>query len=250
MPEPAYDWDFFLSHAGADLETADQLYVLLAGQATVFLDARCLELGDDWDTRLAAALGGSCVIVVLISVRTDQAYYEGEEIATAIQLVRQNSGRQRVVPVYLDDQCTTPFGLRRKHSLYLTKAGSLGGVADRLLELREKLRAGEIKQVEILESHKIALSKISTGNAKERLSGYREVTWMFRSLILALGVMGAITLGLIGFCLVTPVLEEIRVLVVAILSAILIIILLGLLVIGSKSVNLAMESIRSQPSEG
>lgn len=250
MPEPTYNWDFFLSHAGADTDSADQLYVLLAGQSAVFLDARCLELGDDWDTRLATALSKARVIVVLVSARTDQAYYEGEEIATAIQLVRQNSGQQRVVPLYLDDQCPTPFGLHRKHSLYLTKAGSLRAVADRLLGLLAKIRAGELKQVEIIESHEIALAKISTGSAKEKLSGYKEVTWMFRSLVPVLCVMLVILLVLMAGVLITDKFKDTQLLALSVFGGLFAAILFSLMIIVYKSINIAIETVRRQPSEG
>jgi len=103
MPEATTNWDFFLAHAGADLPAAEQLYVLLQPRARVFLDKHCLLLGDDWDQELAAAQRGSRITVVLVSSRTEIAYYEREEIAAAIDLARRNKQAHRVVPVYLDD---------------------------------------------------------------------------------------------------------------------------------------------------
>ena len=41
------EWDFFLAHAAADGAAAEELYELLGSNARVFLDSRCLELGDD-----------------------------------------------------------------------------------------------------------------------------------------------------------------------------------------------------------
>ena len=68
-------WDFFIAHASADAGTADQLYELLtASGARVFLDFRCVKLGDDWDRRIRAAQEASLISVILVSSKTDEAY--------------------------------------------------------------------------------------------------------------------------------------------------------------------------------
>ena len=138
------EWDFFIAHAGADGSAAEQLYDLLAGSAKVFLDTRSLELGDDWDRALVQAQTRSLMSVVLVSSRTDSAYYQREEIAAAIQMARESSEGHRVIPVYLDDIPAggreVPYGLRVKHGLYVSQTGSLENVAFRLLETLNRLR--------------------------------------------------------------------------------------------------------------
>lgn len=137
-------WDFFIAHAGADKRKAELLYDLLAHASRVFLDSRCLEVGDDWDTKLATAQRTSLVSVVLISSKTEHAYYEREEIAAAIALAREAKGKHRVVPLYLDSteeaSQAAPYGLRLKHALRLSDTFTLPDAARELLALLERLR--------------------------------------------------------------------------------------------------------------
>jgi maltooligosyltrehalose trehalohydrolase len=136
------DWDFFLAHAGADKGIAESLYDHLTGGCRVFLDSRCLRLGDDWDTELAAAQQRSLVTVVLVSSKTDTAYYQREEVAAAIALARENPESHRVVPIYTDTGCdnaSIPYGLRLKHGITLGADCRLADAAARLLELRHSL---------------------------------------------------------------------------------------------------------------
>ena len=102
MPSEQYEWDFFIAHAGADKRPAEKLYDYLKPKSRVFLDCRSLVLGDDWDTELRRAQKTSLVTVVLISEKTEAAYYQREEIAAAIALARANAAQHRVVPVFLD----------------------------------------------------------------------------------------------------------------------------------------------------
>jgi len=139
-------WDFFIAHAGADQGTAEQLYDLLVQESHVFLDSRCLELGDDWDTNLAAAQRSSAVTVVLVSSAAEQAYYQREEIAAAVALARKARARHRVVPVYLDSEVaagdTIPYGLRLKHGLQLSDTLTLAHAASKLLALLRRTQSG------------------------------------------------------------------------------------------------------------
>lgn len=137
-------WDIFIAHAGEDAGAAGELYDLLNGRARVFLDARTLEVGDNWDEALARAQRASTMSVILVSSRTGHAYYQREEIAAAIDLARQGGNRHRVVPVYLDADARTsgkvPYGLRLKHGLEVGTAGGMRAVADRLVAALARLR--------------------------------------------------------------------------------------------------------------
>lgn len=144
MSSRTYEWDIFLAHAGADEASAEALYDLLSESAKVFLDTRSLELGDEWDRALPRAQSRSLITVVLLSTRTDQAYYQREEIAAAIQMAREDPETHRVVPVFMDEPSTAqgqvPYGLRVRHGLQLSQAGTLENIAFRLLRTLTKLR--------------------------------------------------------------------------------------------------------------
>jgi hypothetical protein len=144
MPDRTYEWTFFIAHAGPDGDPAEKLYDLLTQSTKVFLDSRCLEIGDDWDEALQIAQSRSLITVVLISSRSDKAYYQREEIAAAIQMARDNPESHRVVPVFLDaapdDLSQVPYGLRLKHGLFFSQAASLEKIAFRLLNMLNTLR--------------------------------------------------------------------------------------------------------------
>src|ERR1035441_5111771 len=112
-----YVWDFFIAHAGPDRDAAHELWKELSSTCRVFLDAESLEYGDDWDLALPEAQRNSRVTVVLVSGRTEKAYYLREEIAAAIAMTREDKDRHRVVPVYLDippfDDHDVPYGDRK-----------------------------------------------------------------------------------------------------------------------------------------
>lgn len=140
-------WDFFIAHAGADNGPAEQLYEMLVADSRVFLDSRCLQLGDDWDVKLAQAQMASAITVVIVSERTDAAYYQREEIAAAIALARENAGIHRVIPIFLaperDLRAPLPYGLRLKHGITLGELVSLSDAAKRLLDLLRDIQDRE-----------------------------------------------------------------------------------------------------------
>lgn len=123
-------WDFFIAHAAADNNTAMELYDILSPNARVFLDSRCLLPGDDWDHALLQAQRKLRITIVMVSSKTEKAYYQREEIAAAIDLARRNNKQHRVVPIYLDgwpiDESPIPYGLRLKHGIALSGIFQLG----------------------------------------------------------------------------------------------------------------------------
>src|SRR5262245_30266261 len=96
-------WDFFIAHAGPDARAAIQLAQALERRhgAACFLDAKDLLPGDRWQTKLKHALSRSRVIVVLISPHSATALYQQDEVAIAVDLVRNNALSYRIVPVLL-----------------------------------------------------------------------------------------------------------------------------------------------------
>jgi hypothetical protein len=139
--KPEYLYDFFLAHAGADKGAAEELFDLLPPPYRVFLDTRCLKLGDDWDVEISKAQRRSRITVVLVSSLTEVAYYQREEIAAAINMARRDT--HRVVPIYLDGrpdaESEVHYGLRLRHGLSAGDEGGLEHVASRLKELLAQL---------------------------------------------------------------------------------------------------------------
>ncbi len=142
MQNDQWKWDFFLAHAGVDVELAESLYDQLAGKSRVFLDSRCLSLGDNWDIELASAQRQSLITVVLVSGNTTRSYYQREEVAAAIALAREASDRHRVVPIYVDTSpkdADIPYGLRLKHGISLGDKCTLAEAAIQLIKLLRSL---------------------------------------------------------------------------------------------------------------
>ena len=143
----ATDWDFFIAHAGPDTETAERLYNLLVPRSRVFLDAKCLRLGDDWDIRIAQAQRASAISLILVSDRGDAAYYQREEIAAANALARQNAEAHRVVPIFLSPEeslrVAIPYGLQLKHGIRLGAQIKLEDTPKLLFDLLEGIRRRE-----------------------------------------------------------------------------------------------------------
>lgn len=160
MPD-APVWDFFLAHAAADGPAAKKLFDLLQPSTKVFLDSESLLFGDDWDIKLPRAQSSSRVTVVLVSGQTETAYYQREEIASAIAMAREPGERHRVVPVYLDDRPfdknLVPYGLRLKHSLSLKRDGGFRGVAKHLQNLHVRLTS---TPESLLDKHGISLQPL------------------------------------------------------------------------------------------
>jgi hypothetical protein len=133
------DYDFFIAHAGRDKAEAERLFDLLNEHARVFLDSRCLQLGDQWDRVLKQAQRHSRMTVVMVSPRTESAFYQQEEVAAAIDLARQEGQRHRVVPVFLGgapgQDVDVPYGLRRLHCAVVSDKFTLEDVARQLLGL-------------------------------------------------------------------------------------------------------------------
>lgn len=94
------NYDIFISHAGEDAFYAVQLEKLLKALGyTVFLDSKKIIPGDSWPETVQRALQGSMLTLILISNRTDSAYYQKAEALMAIQLSRESLSK--VVPIFL-----------------------------------------------------------------------------------------------------------------------------------------------------
>ncbi len=137
-----HKWDFFIAHAGGDTNIAENLYVLLISGSKVFLDSKSLILGDDWDLKLPEAQRLSLITVVIVSPKTESAYYQREEIAAAIQMARSDNLKHRVIPIFMPgyDRVKVPYGLTLKHSITLGSETEMGIATERLLDALQKVR--------------------------------------------------------------------------------------------------------------
>lgn len=130
-------WDVFIAHSSQDTETAEQLYAMLWTKHRVFLDTRCLRLGDSWDTSIQRAQQSSSVTVIIVSTATDDAYYARDEIRAAISDSRQQSASHRIVPLFKDAYSADrpPYGLGLKHGIRLYETNGIESAARRISDL-------------------------------------------------------------------------------------------------------------------
>jgi hypothetical protein len=137
-------YDVFLAHASADTSQANELFDILAPQVHVWLDVRSLLPGDVWPAEISRAQKASKVSAILLSRRTEAAWYVGAEIQTAIALHRAFPGGHRVVAIYLDgyptDPSDVPYGLQPLHYIDARARGGLASVAADLRALIDLLR--------------------------------------------------------------------------------------------------------------
>lgn len=139
---PSKHWDIFLAYSAQERAVAETLCAALSSNHRVFFDQKCLLPGDDWDTTLANAQREASVTVVLVSGNTETAYYQREEVASAIQMAREDADAHRVVPVLIGDvaPAALPYGLRLKQALSM-ELGREAEVAAALDKLVKELKA-------------------------------------------------------------------------------------------------------------
>lgn len=242
MSAEAHEWDIFLAHAGADASDAEELYELLK-PCKVFLDSRCLLLGDDWDQELSRAQRRSLITVVLVSARTEAAYYQREEVAAAIDMARSDRAQHRVVPVYV--QCPEtgeiPYGLRLKHGIRLQDRGELAEAADQLRDLVRRLKNWGRQ---IVEPQRRALNKLTAYGSRDRLAGLMEIMQLFRPVSIVLAVSLALTLLLSFVCLMMPSFEP-RTLAVSFLGVIFALIMLCVTYVFHKALNVSQQIVET-----
>lgn len=137
-----YKWDFFISHAGGDISIAENLYTFLASQSKPFLDSKELILGDTWDQKIAEAQRQSLITIILVSSKTELAYYQRDEIAVAIQMARNLTQKHRVIPIFVPgyNKDKVPNGLTIIHSLTLSSESDIETAANELLETLRRIR--------------------------------------------------------------------------------------------------------------
>ncbi len=242
----AYGWDFFLAHAGPDLEVARGLKEKLEPPARAFLDAVNINLGDDWDQSLSEAQRASLISVVILSPNTTRAYYQREEIAAAIQMAREDPDSHRVVPVFVGAKQLTPaeipYGLRLKHGLSVRDPGDFPAACERLLETLRMMKHYEVKKEAVVAQYQKAIPRITGDDASAgRLAGLGEVTRFVRPLLWTLLVLFILMAALLVVCLLLPAFADVRGLLAAAFGGMCALLLAAMLWLVARSLKHAQQ---------
>ena len=250
---PDFKWDFFLAHAGADLEAARKLKRELEPPAEVFLDADDISLGQNWDRVLAEAMRSSLIHVIMVSPNTEEAYYQCEEIAIAIQMAREDPHTRRVVPVYLSSQGmpkSVPYGLKTRHGLTVADDKDLTTAKERLLQTLGEIRRLEEKKDEVVAVQRVAVERINAGGNSDLLAGLNEVTRFVRPLLKTLLVLFALAfMGLLASALLPSLAGE-RTLLVTVFGSICALLLAAVLWLTARSLSYAQQIAQGRINGG
>jgi hypothetical protein len=253
QPDPDFKWDFFLAHAGADLEAARQLKRQLEPPAEVFLDAEDISLGENWDRVLSEALRSSLIHIIMVSPNTEEAYYQCEEIAVAIQMAREDPHTRRVVPLYLNSQGvpkSVPYGLKTRHGLSVAGEQDLPAAKERLLRTLGEIRRLEVKKGEVVEVQRVAVEKIAAGSNTDLLAGLNEVTRFVRPLLKTLlALLGLAFVGLL-VSLLLPSLADERALLATVFGSLCALLLAAVLWLTARSLSYAQQIAQGRINGG
>jgi hypothetical protein len=248
-----FDWDFFLAHAGPDLDLARNLKRALEPPAKTFLDDENLTLGDDFDRELAEAQQSSLISVVIVSPHTEEAYYQREEIAAAIQMSREDPHTHRVVPIFFNQaQIGTrqiPYGLRLKHSLKVADSTDLTEAGKRLLETLKLMKHYEEKKVDVVAEQRAAITTVTSPNANA-LAAVPELTRFVGPLLKTLLVMFVLVVLLLIACLLLPYFAEVRALLATVLGSLCALLLASMLWLTARSFSYAQQIAQGRINGG
>jgi len=247
-----FTWDFFLAHAGPDLAIARNLKRALEPPAKTFLDDENLMLGDDFDLELATAQQSSLISVVIVSPNTEQAYYQREEIAAAIQMSRADPHTHRVVPVFFNPEQMggqIPYGLRLKHSLRVSDSNDLTEAGKRLLQTWTLMKQYEVKKADVVAEQLAAIPKITGGNVNA-LSGIVEVTRFVRPLLKTLLILFVLVVIFLIASLLLPTFADVRALLATVLGSLCALLLASMLWLTARSFNYAQQIAQGRINGG
>lgn len=251
--DPDFKWDFFLAHAGADLEAARQLKRQLEPPAEVFLDDEDISLGENWDRVLSEALRSSLIHVIMVSPNTEDAYYQCEEIAVAIQMAREDPHTRRVVPFYLNSRGvpkSVPYGLKTRHGLSVADEKDLAAAKERLLRTLGEIRRLEERKGEVVEVQREAVEKIASGGNADLLAGLNEVTRFVRPLLKTLlALLGLAFVGLL-VSLLLPSLAGERALLATVFGSLCALLLAAVLWLTARSLSYAQQIAQGRINGG
>ena len=136
--------DCFIAYPSSQRQLAEAIHHHLLPEVVAFIDSRALRPGDHWPQILSQAIAAAAVTVVVVAPESERAFYEQEEIATALSLSRAGDSERRVVPVFVDGMTPAdtrvPYGLRIKQGFVIEKPGDLAravaGIKALVLDIR------------------------------------------------------------------------------------------------------------------
>jgi cellulose biosynthesis protein BcsQ len=134
--------DVFISHPHEDTEAADALYEALVREgASVFVDTRSLELGDQWDEALYRARERAKMIVVLLSHHYKRRSILALELDHVARLAKEQS--TAVVPIFLDSEgfSLAPPDFQQRFGIFRDDELSWDDIARRLVRQLRTPRA-------------------------------------------------------------------------------------------------------------
>ncbi|MEP7317543.1 MAG: toll/interleukin-1 receptor domain-containing protein [Panacibacter sp.] len=234
-----YSWDFFISHAGVDLDLAKSLYNELQPPANVFLDGESLQAGN-WSTNLSDALQRSLISIILISPNTKDAYYVQEEVTIAIHRAIADPHTHQVIPVYVNksEVKAIPFGLNSKQSLFVNNENEFKNIREKLLKWLSGMKNQEVRKAEVVAQQQSAVESITNPrNSSDLFKGLLEVTGIIRPLMRTLLALLVVTFVLLMIFMVVPVQD--RGLLLITTCAIFLLLLMSILLLLSQSLRLA-----------
>ena len=130
-------WDVFISYAGPDETTAEELRRLLTERGKrAYFHPESVQAGDEWRADIPRHIEASAVTAVLLSEHYANAWYQGSEVNIAINAARYE--RRRVVPVRLVADVDLPFGLERVQAIDAWSATELADAADSIVALLDR----------------------------------------------------------------------------------------------------------------
>ena len=210
-------------------------------------------LGDDFDAKLAEAQQSSLISIVIVSSNTEQAYYQREEIAAAIQMSREDPHTHRVVPVFFNQKQLAsrqiPHGLRLKHSLRVPDSGDLTEAGMQLLKTLTLMKGYEAKKAEVVAGQRAAIPKI-TGADGNALAGLAEVTRFVRPLLKTLLILFVLVVALLIACLLLPYFAEVRALLATVLGSLCALLLASMLWLTARSFSYAQQIAQGRINGG
>jgi hypothetical protein len=166
-PNPAREWDVFISHAGGDTDVARKLKRELDPPARVFLDREGIRAGDDWREVLDVALKSARVYVFFISREFGDAHYVKAELTTAVNLIRGDPNRC-IIPLYLNVRDVTlddaPLDLRDIQGLPVPDPNDLRSVREILIDRLREVLPGVASRVRVVADHRDGAEELAGGN--------------------------------------------------------------------------------------
>ena len=133
----------------ADRDRARVLYQALAAAGlSVCFDEAVLRPGDNWHRMLPDHLRFSAVVVVLVSSRTQEAFYENAEVVMAVDQVRREGAR--LAPVLLHPGATLPYGTGTLQAVEWSEGEGTAQVVEALVDVvRNPSGAAMVKATQV-----------------------------------------------------------------------------------------------------